>query len=453
MGTVINKQPDKLSDDPQPLKIAAEDSGELSIPACYSTETKIDGNRYRQLLIPADEATLLMKSGVRFLNSKMGNRHRILKTRSSLNEAERALLVPSAVDLDVVRDLTEEKGVKWIGDLSPRDPEEVLQSLKQGFRFQADDPESSIKGLRDPQLGAVHAVLGYWTTKAVTPATVVMPTGTGKTETMLALFAASRPKRLLVLVPSDALRDQIAEKFETFGVLQEFGVVPPDALRPVVGRIRHGLQSVLSAKGLAIGCNVVVSTPSALNASTAEAKTAFFAEFSHLFIDEAHHVPASTWQAVRDEFADRPIVQFTATPYREDGRHLGGRLIYAFPLREAQRQKYYSKINYISIYELEERDQAIAKVAVERLRSDLKSGYDHLLMARVKWITRAQDVIGIYEKMAPEFKPVIVHSKASRKERDAAIVHIPVQVDHGFQAKPITDSTASRSLIPEQADH
>jgi len=32
-------------------------------------------------------------------------------------------------------------------------------------------------------------------------------------------------------------------------------------------------------------------------------------------------------------------------------------------------------------------------------------------------------------------------------------VRIPAQVDHRFQAKPITDSTARRSAIPEQADH
>ena len=34
-----------------------------------------------------------------------------------------------------------------------------------------------------------------------------------------------------------------------------------------------------------------------------------------------------------------------------------------------------------------------------------------------------------------------------------AWLRIPVQVDHRFHGKPITDSTASRSAIPEQADH
>ena len=40
------------------------------------------------------------------------------------------------------------------------------------------------------QLGAVHSVLGYWTTAGPDPATVEMPTGTGKTDTMIGLLAA-----------------------------------------------------------------------------------------------------------------------------------------------------------------------------------------------------------------------------------------------------------------------
>ena len=57
---------------------------------------------------------------------------------------------------------------------------------------------------------------------------------------MLAFLMAARLPRLLVLVPSDALREQVAGKFETLGVFQELGVVSNQALRPVVGRVLHG---------------------------------------------------------------------------------------------------------------------------------------------------------------------------------------------------------------------
>ena len=56
-----------------------------------------------------------------------------------------------------------------------------------------------------------------------------MPTGTGKTETMLALLVSERFERLLVIVPTDALRTQIFGKFVSLGVLKGAGVVGADA--------------------------------------------------------------------------------------------------------------------------------------------------------------------------------------------------------------------------------
>lgn len=58
------------------------------------------------------------------------------------------------------------------------------------------------------------------------PATIVMPTGTGKTETMLAALAAFGRSPLLVVVPWDALRAQTAQKFLTFGLLRKLKVLP-----------------------------------------------------------------------------------------------------------------------------------------------------------------------------------------------------------------------------------
>jgi superfamily II DNA or RNA helicase len=40
----------------------------------------------------------------------------------------------------------------------------------------------------------------------------------------------------------------------------------------------------------------------------------------YLFIDEAHHAEAPTWNAFKEKFCERRVLQFTATPYREDGR-------------------------------------------------------------------------------------------------------------------------------------
>ena len=251
-----------------------------------------------------------------------------------------------------------------------------------------------------------------------------MPTGTGKTETMLALFIQQRIERLLVLVPTDALRDQLGRKFESYGVLPELGLVWPQAKRPIVGQVKHAFRTEESAVTFAQAANVIVATPAALRASDDPIRHAFIATFSHLFVDEAHHVAANSWSSIRDQFADRKVVQFTATPFREDGKPLKGRIIYAFPLREAQRQKYFSPINYISIADAAEQDRAIASKATSVLKADLQAGFDHLLMARVNSIRRAEELAPLYRKLEPDLRLVLVHSRLTGEQRADAFASI-----------------------------
>ncbi|KAK0332130.1 hypothetical protein LTR94_026134 [Friedmanniomyces endolithicus] len=57
------------------------------------------------------------------------------------------------------------------------------------------------EGLRPPQIGALHAIGAHWSLSDQ-PGTIVMPTGTGKTETMLSTLAAYDKDRVLVISPS-----------------------------------------------------------------------------------------------------------------------------------------------------------------------------------------------------------------------------------------------------------
>jgi len=66
-------------------------------------------------------------------------------------------------------------------------PEAVVASLEGSFRFVEETPAAA--GLRPPQLGALHAILAHRSMEAMEPTTIVLPTGTGKTETMLAAFS------------------------------------------------------------------------------------------------------------------------------------------------------------------------------------------------------------------------------------------------------------------------
>lgn len=97
-------------------------------------------------------------------------------------------------------------------------PEDVVKSWENRFNFKLEGGEAH-PGLRKPQLGALHALLSHLLAPAET-ATIVLPTGTGKTETMLSALVAGRCKRVLVTVPTNALRGQLFDKFKTLGVLK-----------------------------------------------------------------------------------------------------------------------------------------------------------------------------------------------------------------------------------------
>jgi hypothetical protein len=186
-----------------------DDRDKLRLPECWSTVYEVDRNPVRQLLVPESVGGLETVDGERWAVAPYG-RWRVLGDARS-ESAELAIRVDN---VSVAGDGSGPIAAQWVGNLVANDPSHVLQSLDGAFSFVADDPNRSRPGLRTSQLGAVHVVLGYWTTNPSQPATVVMPTGTGKTETMLALLAAALPERLLVVVPSDALRGQLAAKFE-----------------------------------------------------------------------------------------------------------------------------------------------------------------------------------------------------------------------------------------------
>ena len=251
------------------------------------------------------------------------------------------------------------------------------------------------------------------------PITIVMPTGTGKTETMLAAFAHT-PARTLVIVPSDALRT-IGLKFATLGVLPTTRVLQGGFLCPVVGLIKSGLKTVEQWDELLDACNVLVSTAAAIAASSDEALGRLVSRCERLFVDEAHHVAARTWRAIADRFCERFIVQFIATPLREDGKQLGGRIPYAYPLRLAQEHGYFVPIHYHSTMELGSSDQAIAVAALGQLRQDLADDLDHVLMVRVQTIPRAQEVLSIYEELAPDLRPIRLDSRMSGRDQRSAL--------------------------------
>ncbi|NOR23024.1 MAG: hypothetical protein GQ542_01290 [Desulforhopalus sp.] len=77
------------------------------------------------------------------------------------------------------------------------DHEQIYIAWRQSD-FQFIEERDGRKGLRAPQIGGLFSTLGHLKANPFEPATVVMPTGTGKTETMLSLVVAGKFKRTLV---------------------------------------------------------------------------------------------------------------------------------------------------------------------------------------------------------------------------------------------------------------
>lgn len=107
------------------------------------------------------------------------------------------LPVLTAVDPTQYGDSREPLELKWdrlaVLENWANSPDKVLASWRNKFTFAVEDLAADAPGLRMPQIGALHAIAAHFSVGSeFEPATVVLPTGTGKTETMLATLVYGR---------------------------------------------------------------------------------------------------------------------------------------------------------------------------------------------------------------------------------------------------------------------
>src|SRR5260370_15918741 len=194
-----------------------------------------------------------------------------------------------------------------------------------------------------------------------------------------------------------------------FGILKSSQVIGAEALYPVVSLVNRRPTTTDQVDELFGRANVIVTTSQIAGQCSDEVRGRFAFHCPYLFIDEAHHVEARTWKALKESFKERRVLQFTATPFREDDKVLDGKLIYKYPLKRAQQEDYFRPIRFRPIIEFDpsKSDSAIAEAALSELRADATG--KHVLMARVDSITRAREVFKYYEGQT-EFDPIELHS-------------------------------------------
>lgn len=294
---------------------------------------------------------------------------------------------------------------------------EIINSWKNNFNFLEEDSVTHTYGLREPQIAALYSILSHLKSKEDIVGTVVMPTGTGKTETMLSTLIANKLEKTIIAVPSDALREQTFKKFIKLGLLKKFGIVEENVLNPKVGIWYENFKTNEELIEFIDSSDVIVTTMNVLTNNHAETLDLINEKVSNIFIDEAHHVEATTWKSLSNAFDNKKILQFTATPFRNDRKRLDGKVIYNFSLRKAQEQGYFKPIKFQSIreYDLKKADQMIAHQAVEILKDDISQGFDHILMARCADKSRADEVFQYYKQFT-DLNPILIYSGIPKKK-------------------------------------
>ncbi len=149
-----------------------------------------------------------------------------------------------------------------------------------------------------------------------------MATGTGKTETakkILDSILIKEPNaRILWLVHSNELLEQTANRILNSSPELNLGIFS--------GEVKCIYSQITIAS---------VQTISRIN----NLKKFDKKDFQYIFVDEAHHSPASSWDLILKYFSNAKKFGFTATPYRPDGRTLEesfGQPVFELSFRDAQ---------------------------------------------------------------------------------------------------------------------
>ena len=262
------------------------------------------------------------------------------------------------------------------------------------FRYPLQEEDKP--GFRLAQLGAIHAAAAHFATRNE-PGIITMPTGSGKTAVLIATAFVLRAKRVLIIAPSRLVREQIAEEAASLETLKKAGAIKTQIAGPTVFPTEKRITSLAEWDKMR-KFNVVVGTVPSISPEYKAIPEPPVDLFDLILVDEAHHSPARTWQAILNHFSDAKHLLFTATPFRQDQREIKGRFIFTYDLQDAYHDGIFGKISYSPVRpnEDEDHDVAIARATERQFKSDLKVGLQHRVMVRTDRQKRAEELAVVY---------------------------------------------------------
>lgn len=270
------------------------------------------------------------------------------------------------------------------------------------LRGSPDGSSGARLALRRAQIGAVWALAAHFTVSREV-ALVSLPTGAGKTAVMTLLPYLMSARRVLVVVPTRLLREQVGAEFSSLATLRRTRTCPDDMLGPRVFQAANALRDTDSWAVLS-DYDVIIGTPSCLSPAHQAVAAPPPGMFDLVLIDEAHHFPADTWQALSEANADAQVALFTATPFRRDRKVLEARTVFVYSLRQALADEILRPVTFIpvAVEPTSDIDVALATAAAGRLRSDDHAPNGSRLLIRTDTIDHAKSLVG---GICPRWRP------------------------------------------------
>ncbi|MCD1147834.1 DEAD/DEAH box helicase family protein [Peptoniphilus sp. KCTC 25270] len=248
-------------------------------------------------------------------------------------------------------------------------------------------------GLRNAQLGAIHAIAANDTLEENGNSMIVMPTGSGKTTVLMMAPYILRKSKVLIVTPSALVRGQIYDDYSKLKTLKRIGVFSKEIVAPRIFEAKklyadNQLDDIREAD-VVIATHKVAVSISSENISKS---------FDYIIIDEAHHVPAPSWQSILTNMPNISSLFVTATPFRLDRKDINGKQIYNYPLYKAYRDGIFGEIVFHPIEEAPEKDRLIALEAERVFLNDREIGLDHYMMVRTDTKEKARLLEILYKE-------------------------------------------------------
>lgn len=229
--------------------------------------------------------------------------------------------------------------------------------------------------------------------------------------------------RVLVVVPSNIVRRQVALEFQSLRTLKNVAALPRGIKAPKRKALKHGIRSKSDWKNLA-GYDVIIATPQCVSTRYKGIVPPPEGFFDLLVVDEAHHSPAETWNQVLEDLTAVPAALLTATPFRRDKRRLPGEIAFWYPLRDAIVDGIYSPIEFVPVKRSanEDADLTLARAGKKQIDLPRHKSLGSLILVRTDRIDDAYKLQGIYKSIGLSL-PVLT-SRLSNKETDTIVASL-----------------------------